>query len=49
MLLYFMIGLPTETFEDLGEIVELANSIVDLYYSLPKEKRIPPIKYLKKE
>ncbi len=37
--LYFMIGLPTETFQDLREIVDLANSIVDLYYSLPKEKR----------
>ncbi len=37
--LYFMIGLPTETYHDLREIVDLANSIVDLYYSLPKEKR----------
>ena len=36
--LYFMIGLPTETYEDLEEIVELANSIVDLYYSMPKSK-----------
>lgn len=35
--LYFMIGLPTETYEDLEEIVTLANKIVDLYYSLPKE------------
>ena len=37
--LYFMIGLPTETYQDLIEIVDLANSIVDLYYSIPKEKR----------
>lgn len=37
--LYFMIGLPTETFEDLSQIVTLANKIVDLYYSLPREKR----------
>ena len=37
--LYFMIGLPTETYEDLEEIVTLANKIVDLYYSIPKEKR----------
>lgn len=37
--LYFMIGLPTETFEDLDEIVQLANSIVDLYYSIPKQNR----------
>lgn len=37
--LYFMIGLPTEDFNDLEEIVVLANKIVNLYYSLPKEKR----------
>lgn len=37
--LYFMIGLPTETYHDLEEIVNLANSIVELYYSMPKEKR----------
>ncbi len=37
--LYFMIGLPTETYHDLEEIVNLANSIVDLYYSIPKDKR----------
>ncbi len=37
--LYFMIGLPTETYEDLKEIVSLANKIVELYYSIPKERR----------
>lgn len=37
--LYFMIGLPTETFEDLEEIVSLANEIVELYYSMPRDKR----------
>ena len=37
--LYFMIGLPTETYEDLEEIVVLANKIVDVYYELPREKR----------
>ncbi len=37
--LYFMIGLPTETYKDLDEIVTLANKIVDLYYSMPREKR----------
>lgn len=37
--LYFMIGLPTETYHDLEEIVDLANSIVDLFYSIPKEFR----------
>lgn len=37
--LYFMIGLPTETYQDLEEIVNLANKIVDIYYNLPKMKR----------
>lgn len=37
--LYFMIGLPTETYQDLEEIVQLANSIVELYYSIPTIKR----------
>lgn len=37
--LYFMIGLPTETYKDLDEIVVLANKIVELYYSMPKEMR----------
>ncbi|MDD3303611.1 MAG: TIGR03960 family B12-binding radical SAM protein [Clostridia bacterium] len=37
--LYFMIGLPTETFEDLSHIVLLANKIVDVYYAIPKDKR----------
>ena len=37
--LYFMIGLPTETFEDLDGIVDIAQELVDLYYSLPKETR----------
>lgn len=37
--LYFMIGLPTETYEDLDGIVNLANKVVDLYYSIPKEER----------
>ena len=37
--LYFMIGLPTETYEDIDGIVELAFAIVDEYYKIPKEKR----------
>lgn len=37
--LYFMIGLPAETYEDLDGIVDLANKVVDLYYSIPKEER----------
>lgn len=37
--LYFMIGLPTETFEDIDGIAKLAFRIVDEYYKLPKEER----------
>jgi radical SAM family uncharacterized protein len=37
--LYFMIGLPYETMEDVYGIVELAEKVVATYYSLPKEKR----------
>ena len=33
--LYFMMGLPTETMEDIEGIANLAQKIVDLYYSLP--------------
>lgn len=37
--LYFMIGLPTETYDDLQGIVDLANRIVDTYYEIPKAER----------
>ena len=38
--LYFMLGLPTETEEDMRAIPELANQIAALYYDIvPKEKR----------
>lgn len=37
--LYFMIGLPTETNEDLNGIGELAQSVVSAYFALPREKR----------
>ncbi|MFZ5969538.1 MAG: TIGR03960 family B12-binding radical SAM protein [Bacillota bacterium] len=37
--LYFMIGLPTETYEDLDGIVDLAYKVVDAFYKTPKEKR----------
>lgn len=33
--LYFMIGLPTETMEDVKGIADLANKVVDLFYSIP--------------
>ena len=37
--LYFMIGLPTETYEDLDGIYMLAKAVEDEYYKMPKEKR----------
>lgn len=38
--LYFMLGLPTETEEDMRAIPELANQIAALYYeTIPKEER----------
>ena len=37
--LYFMIGLPTETEEDLIGITKLCEKIIDKYYEIPKEKR----------
>ena len=37
--LYFMIGLPTETYEDLDGIAELARKVSACFYSIPKEKR----------
>ncbi len=37
--LYFMIGLPTETFEDLEGIVGLCNKVVEAYQRIPREKR----------
>jgi len=37
--LYFMIGLPTETNEDLDGIADLAAKVRAAYFSVPKEKR----------
>ena len=37
--LYFMLGLPTETEEDMRAIPELANEIAVHYYEIPKEQR----------
>ena len=37
--LYFMLGLPTETDEDLLGIVDLAKKVVAEYYSVPKDVR----------
>lgn len=37
--LYFMLGLPTETEEDMKAIPRLANEIAVKYYEIPKEER----------
>lgn len=37
--LYFMIGLPTETMEDVQGIADLAFKVVDRYYDVPKQQR----------
>ena len=37
--LYFMMGLPTETMEDIEGIANLGQKIVDLYYSLPNKPK----------
>ncbi len=42
--LYFMLGLPTETEEDIRGIAELSNDIAALYYeTVPKERRTGPV------
>lgn len=37
--LYFMIGLPSETYEDIEGIAELGNKVVTAYMGVPREKR----------
>ena len=37
--LYFMIGLPTETEEDVRAIAELAERVLGEYFAIPKEER----------
>lgn len=37
--LYFMVGLPTETYEDLDGIAEIAKNIMDIAYRMNKNKR----------
>lgn len=37
--LYFMIGLPTETLEDVEGIAKLSNMVVNAYMQVPREKR----------
>lgn len=41
--LYFMMGLPTETEEDLKAIGQLADKIVNKYFEIPKEERKKPV------
>ena len=36
--LYFMLGLPTETEEDMKEIAVLADKIARRYYEIPKDQ-----------
>lgn len=42
--LYFMLGLPEETMEDIEGIANLAQKIVDMFYEMDKSKRGPTIK-----
>lgn len=37
--LYFMLGLPTETEEDMKEIARLSDKVARRYYEIPKEER----------
>lgn len=37
--LYFMIGLPTETKEDVEGIADLAEKVLGVYFDIPKEER----------
>ncbi len=41
--LYFIIGLPTETKEDLQGIVDLSEKIVHKFFEIPKEERNKPV------
>ena len=37
--LYFMNGLPTETYDDVAGIADLGKKVIDTYFSLPKPER----------
>lgn len=37
--LYFMLGLPTETKDDMEGIAELSEKVAEIYYEIPKEQR----------
>ena len=42
--LYFMLGLPTETDEDVLGIADLAEKVRRCYFSVPKERRAPGLR-----
>ena len=42
--LYFMLGLPTETDEDVLGIADLARKVRQCYFSIPKERRAPGLR-----
>jgi radical SAM family uncharacterized protein len=42
--LYFMMGLPTETMEDIEGIAKTAQRVVDLYYANPKRRKGQTVK-----
>ena len=42
--LYFMLGLPTETEEDMRAIPELADQIARRYYEIPKDQRMENVR-----
>ena len=41
--LYFMIGLPTETMDDVCGIADLAQKVLEVYFAIPKEERAKQI------
>lgn len=42
--LYFMMGLPTETDEDLLGIADMAKKVIDCYFAVPKAQRAPGLR-----
>lgn len=41
--LYFMLGLPTETLDDIKGIIELAQKVVDAFYQMPNRPKGKPV------
>ena len=44
--LYFMLGLPTETEEDMKEIAHLCEKVARKYYEIPKDQRTENVRLL---